>query len=551
MATPDRRESYYPPQLLTGADGARVVLYGTGGNMNSGALYAIALLDLYRKNLNSTRLVYRDTAKGILSPALLVDVTGDGLEDIVIATINSNVMAFDGATFRCLWNRTLAGYESITALAAAQWDEDAAPDVMVKFNYGSVFPVYQYQQSLVLSGANGSTLASLAPDTLATLSSPLALSLTGAGNDMFLHWRANCEGAAPGTHIYYDFRAGTHVHEQSRADLCRALLAAPTVSRLVAVSARLAAAGREQEIYNSTHWARREHEGAVNTSAAADRYLAQHPEIQQQMEAEAEAAAAAEQYSVLPYKNKNFGSALQLLEEEMAREYGDGQPFIDPGYQAYEAFDYQEPQDNGSSEGEGGLELGQYPQYPVQYSTGARRRRAAPAAAAGSTARLRPGLSRQTGTGSLAPSLIPASDSLDLVFPVHWIYPPRVDVLQQQDLDCIAAKLTRRRAEAGVLEGDSEQLAALQTEVEEECLKVSGHFAREAADTVYETPSEYDPLSINMGQLVVYRFQLRCKCGQLRGGQQCATFLPLERQGWPAYMGGHGDSLYRRGDTRR
>ena len=285
------------------------------------------------------------------------------------------------------------------------------------------------------------------------------------------------------------------------------------------------------------------HEGAVNTSAAVDCYLAQHPEIQQQREAQAEAGPASEQYS---------GSALQLLEEEMAREYGDGQPFIDPGSQAYEAFDYQEPQDNGSSEGEGGLELGQYPQYPVQYSTGARRRRAAPAAAAaGSTARLRPGLSRQTGTGSLAPSLIPASDSLDLVFPVHWIYPPRVDVLQQQDLDCIAAKLTRRRAEAGVLEGDSEQLAALQTEVEEECLKVSGHFAREAADTVYETPSEYDPLSINMGQLVVYRFQLRCKCGQLRGGQQCATFLPLERQGWPAYMGGHGDSLYRRGDTRR
>ena len=202
MATPDRRESYYPPQLLTGADGARVVLYGTGGNMNSGALYAIALLDLYRKNLNSTRLVYRDHAKGILSPALLVDVTGDGLEDIVIATINSNVMAFDGATFRCLWNRTLAGYDSITALAAAQWDEDAAPDVMVKFNYGSVFPVYQYQQSLVLSGANGSTLASLAPDTLATLSSPLALSLTGAGNDMFVHWRANCEGAAPGRQMH-------------------------------------------------------------------------------------------------------------------------------------------------------------------------------------------------------------------------------------------------------------------------------------------------------------------------------------------------------------
>ena len=118
---------------------------------------------------------------------------------------------------------------------------------------------------------------------------------------------------------------------------------------LLAVSARLAA-WREQEIYNSSYWARQEHEVTDNTSAAADRYLAHHPEMQQQMEANA--GAAAEQYSVLPYKN--FGPAMQLLEEEMVREYGDGQPFIDPGFQAYEAFDYQEPQDNDSSEGEAG-----------------------------------------------------------------------------------------------------------------------------------------------------------------------------------------------------
>ena len=118
---------------------------------------------------------------------------------------------------------------------------------------------------------------------------------------------------------------------------------------LLAVSARLAA-WREQEIYNSSYWARQEHEVADNTSAAADRYLAQQPEIQQQMEANA--GAAAEQYSVLPYKN--FGPAMQLLEEEMA-------PFINPGFQAYEAFDYQEPQDNGSSEDKTGLELGPLP----------------------------------------------------------------------------------------------------------------------------------------------------------------------------------------------
>ena len=36
-------------------------------------------------------------------------------------------------------------------------------------------------------------------------------------------------------------------------------------------------------------------------------------------------------------------------------------PFLDPGSQTYEAFDYQEPQDNGSSEGKAALELGLLP----------------------------------------------------------------------------------------------------------------------------------------------------------------------------------------------
>jgi hypothetical protein len=32
MQTPDRRESYYPPQILTWLDGEQFVLFGTGGN---------------------------------------------------------------------------------------------------------------------------------------------------------------------------------------------------------------------------------------------------------------------------------------------------------------------------------------------------------------------------------------------------------------------------------------------------------------------------------------------------------------------------------------
>ena len=41
---------------------------------------------------------------------MLMDVNEDGLEDIILATINSNVMAFDGSNFNCIWNKTLSGF---------------------------------------------------------------------------------------------------------------------------------------------------------------------------------------------------------------------------------------------------------------------------------------------------------------------------------------------------------------------------------------------------------------------------------------------------------
>ena len=75
---------------------------------------------------------------------------------------------------------------------------------------------------------------------------------------------------------------------------------------------------------------------AVNTSLLADEYLARHPEILKSLE------DPEDEYSVLPYKNKNFDDALKLLEEEMSREYGDGKPFIDPGSLAYDNFDYND-----------------------------------------------------------------------------------------------------------------------------------------------------------------------------------------------------------------
>ena len=67
-------------------------------------------------------------------------------------------------------------------------------------------------------------------------------------------------------------------------------------------------------LYNSSQWAEFERAGAVNTSWLADQYLAKHPEIEESL------ADSDDEYSVLPYKNENYESALKLLEAEMARE---------------------------------------------------------------------------------------------------------------------------------------------------------------------------------------------------------------------------------------
>jgi len=41
-----------------------------------------------------------------MTPPVLLDLTGDGVVDIVFATYNSTVLALDGQTYATLWNFT-------------------------------------------------------------------------------------------------------------------------------------------------------------------------------------------------------------------------------------------------------------------------------------------------------------------------------------------------------------------------------------------------------------------------------------------------------------
>lgn len=61
VQTPDGKETYYSPQLLTGVDGTDYVLFGTGGENSGGGLYILSLTDLRNgagNNVKSFRLTF-------------------------------------------------------------------------------------------------------------------------------------------------------------------------------------------------------------------------------------------------------------------------------------------------------------------------------------------------------------------------------------------------------------------------------------------------------------------------------------------------------------
>jgi outer membrane protein assembly factor BamB len=485
MPTPDGRESYYPPQVSTGPDGRQIIIMGTGSSKRGGALYAKPLLDLYRKNVTNIRRIYKDDEQGILNPAALVDINHDGIQDIVLASMNSRVLAFDGLTFGQIWNTTIPGHQSASSLAVGLWDNDDVPDVMVKYNYGDEFPVYEYEKTVVLSGLNGSIISSAMVNSVPAQSTPITISLEGQGNDLFLHWMINCKGRTVGESLKYGFRSGTHLYEKSQADLCQALFAANQEAKFTAIGRHLSAGS--VSVYNSSDWATFEHKDAVNTSAVAQQYLARHPELQEDSRL---AEDGASEYSVLPYRRKDFEAYLKLLQEENEREFNGQLPVIDPGTMMYSdnGVDYDmaenesEDQNNPAPAPPGqpqltypaGSKRQQQPLYPLypgqplppQYPPFVskqkrghdrnqedawldilRQHRRRRREAVGTRSEYQ-GIHRQAATGSLAPPLIAANDTIDVVLPTYWVYPPRLDILQPEDIRCVEKELRRLNQQA-------------------------------------------------------------------------------------------------------
>lgn len=154
--------------------------------------------------------IYRNPTSGFMVPAVLSDINGDQIEDIIVASFNSTVYAFDGNTFETLWSHTFSASETVSAVVPGHFNNDNVTDFMIKYNSGPGFPIYYYSQTTILNGLNGdSLLENMIRDSGGPYSLLGGVSVSQTfGGDFFLHWQTHCKGNLDAANDVYQFIPG-------------------------------------------------------------------------------------------------------------------------------------------------------------------------------------------------------------------------------------------------------------------------------------------------------------------------------------------------------
>lgn len=177
---PDGAESYMNPVVMENPAGIWV-LFGSGGETQPGSLWRIGLTDLAAGRMaEAVRVGPAGGPKGVLAPPSIVDLTGDGVADVVMSLFDGRTAAVDGATWETLWTHRVDGAEAYSNPAVGQFDSDGIPDTAVVYSRG-VFPSYTGSRFVVLSGADGTELWAREDANVVPTSSALMMDLSGDG----------------------------------------------------------------------------------------------------------------------------------------------------------------------------------------------------------------------------------------------------------------------------------------------------------------------------------------------------------------------------------
>ncbi|KAF3421304.1 hypothetical protein E2986_10336 [Frieseomelitta varia] len=258
---PNTEQLFLAPQKLVHPDGENIFVLVTSSQKQSGGLYVISQENLMYNDLKLRKL-HHNTGKGTLLPPILVDVTLDGIEDIVAAMFNSTIIVYNGLTFEPIWNYTVPNSEVISIPIPGYYNDDNIPDFMVKHQIGLGFPTYYYTVATIIDGKTGKPLLEKPiEDSLSREMSGLSVTVEGFGNDWFLHWSVDCLNYE-GIKEKYQFLKSEDFISESRADICKLRFNSTLITNLYALSQHVGPPGIS--LYFSEDWKSLEYNNSMN-----------------------------------------------------------------------------------------------------------------------------------------------------------------------------------------------------------------------------------------------------------------------------------------------
>lgn len=142
------------------------------------------------------------------------------------------------------------------------------------------------------------------------------------------------------------------------------------------------------------------------------------------------------------------------------------------------------------------------------------------------------GVQRQPPTGILLPPLKPSHNrnSVDLVFSTYWLPASQMPfVLLPPDLECLEEAVSKIGLD--LVQDQKETIIG-------SCLA-----KRNLDYQTYDEAMDKENSRIPLGQMTLYRMQLRCGCaGNLQEGQKCQDLA--KKQSWPAHLGKTGGGYF-------
>ena len=179
---PDGAESYSSVVAYERPDHRTWVVFGTGGESMPGAAYRAPLTTLLDKTLKAhAEQLVRPGSKGVIAPATIVELTGDGEPDLVFSTFDGRLIVVDGASGKTLWEKDVPGEETYHPAAVARIARDGRLGLLVSRGVGT-FPRYVATEHRLYDATDGRLLYEYR-DLFYPAGAPLAVDLTGDGID--------------------------------------------------------------------------------------------------------------------------------------------------------------------------------------------------------------------------------------------------------------------------------------------------------------------------------------------------------------------------------